>query len=136
MSDQENAAIELHDSDVADFRFENERLIIQFAPAYVHRSKGTPCVDPGTGWNQDALMVLSNAKVTGRLPRFPCNISDGSLSVGDRVYAGYLPAPFVAVGDVTLELEFIDGSTIRVSADELRLDLIGEPVFVEVVDLS
>jgi hypothetical protein len=81
-------------------------------------------------------MVLSRAKVTGHRPQFPCEISDGTVSVGGRFYHGFLPAPFVGVGDVTLELAFADGSTILITAEELRLDLIGDPVFVEVVDLG
>ena len=133
MSGEESSAIEFHDSNVSDLWSEGENVLIRFAPAYVHRSKGTPCVDPGTGWTQDAMMVLSGAQLAGVCPPFPCMLSDGLVSLGNQVYNNCLPAPFVGVGDVKLSFVFTDGSTIHIIARELRLDLVGDPVFVEMV---
>ena len=53
------------------------------------------------------------------------------MSLGDRSYENILPAPLVFTEDVVVELVFEDGSAIRATAQELRLDLIGSPFFVD-----
>ena len=55
---------------------------VHFSHAYIHKSKGSPGRDHGTGWSQEALLVLSGVAACGPLPTLPNTISDGFLEVG------------------------------------------------------
>ena len=126
-----NAAIELHDSTVAAIHRDGGVLAIEFSFAYVHRSEGIPGVDAGTGWAQQAVMVLSGCQFSGELPRFPCSLSGGSVHAGGEVYGGVIPVPLVYVGDTRVCLSFEDGSEVQITANELRLDAIGGSTYLE-----
>lgn len=51
-------SIELHDSVVTAATVLDESLIIEFAPAYVHRD--------GKGWIQNARLILATLRATGQ----------------------------------------------------------------------
>jgi hypothetical protein len=130
-ADSGNAAIEFHDSEVAAVHQEGAMLTIEFSSAYVHRSEGTPCVDAGTGWAQQAMMVLSGCQCSGEFPKLPCSLSGGSVNAGCEVYRSVIPVPFVYVGATCVNLSFEDGSEVQLTASELRLDTIGEATYIE-----
>src|SRR5207249_3264944 len=88
-----NTLIELHDSCVALVSKESDTVIVRFAPAYVHKSEGCPGVDPGTGWIQDAVLVVGEALVRGTIPALPCDVADGELTVGDQLHPNAIPLP-------------------------------------------
>jgi hypothetical protein len=58
-----NACFEFHDSVLASIKEEGARCILEFRPAYVHRSEGSPGVDAGDGFWQDLQIVIGGAKI-------------------------------------------------------------------------
>jgi hypothetical protein len=131
ISTNSNAAIEFHDSEVGSLCSEGASLSISFAPASIHRSDGAPGRDPGTCWTQGVNLVLLGAHISGVPPQLPCPLFGGTVTLGDQTYDNVLPAPLAYTGDVVVDLVFEDGSAIRATADGLRLELVGDPVFVE-----
>jgi hypothetical protein len=53
MSESLNCSIEIHDSALNSVETQGTLLKL-FIQAYIHKSKGVPGVDPGTGWVQSA----------------------------------------------------------------------------------
>ena len=86
-----NSKIELHDSMAEKFSQENGRITLTFSEAYVHKSKGRPGVDPGTGWWQPLEMRFEDASYFGTLPEFPEEISTGILTINGQSYDNMLP---------------------------------------------
>ena len=126
-----SAALEFHDSELAALEIGDESVTLRFAPAYVHRSQGTPGVDRGTGWSQDATVSLKKARLTGILRLGLPSLADGEAALGDQRCAGLLPAPLSYVGPVTMLLVFLDDSRLLITAEELHSNLVGEPTYVE-----
>ena len=58
MPDKPNAAIELHDSVVAEISRLEGNVEITLRPAYVHQSAGQPGVDDGIGLVQDVVISV------------------------------------------------------------------------------
>ena len=126
-----NAAVEFHDSKLGAIETESDKITIRFQPAYVHRSEGVPGIDAGTGWSQDAVMVLDGCTFSGNVAETPMAIWDGTFTVGDQAFNGYVPVPFDRVGDVQVSITLLDGSEIRISAKQVHFELLGDPTFVE-----
>ncbi len=126
-----NSIIELHDSTVAAISREGSAIEVRFEPAYVHKSTGRPGIDPGTGWTQDARLVISGASLTGTAPDLPCAVLDGDLLLGQERHDNSLPVPLDMAGLIRLRLEFGLGSQLIVTGVGVRLELLGEPCYVE-----
>jgi hypothetical protein len=62
-----NSAID--DSWVEKIAKSDGSLTVAFS-AYIHKSKGKPGIDSGTGWSQDAELSFEEAEVIGDLPNF------------------------------------------------------------------
>ena len=103
---------------------------IYFSHAYVHKSKGTPGRDRGTGWSQEARLVLSAAQTPGPLPLLPNTISEGFLEVGG-IRHEVIPLPFKRKVDAKLHLAFIDGVEIELIRTRPFVELLGTPINVE-----
>jgi hypothetical protein len=125
------AAVEFHDSVVAAVYHEGAIITIDFSPAYVHRSEGTPDIARGTGWAQRALMTLSGYHISGELPKLPCSLSGGTVELGSEVYNNLIPVPFNFTGVVRVTLSFADDSCIDLSACELAIDVFGDATYIE-----
>ena len=130
-ADSGNAAIEFHDSEVGAIERDGTMLTVRFSPAYIHRAEGIPGVDSGTGWTQEAVMVLFGSHLSGEAPTLPCTLSDGSVAAGREFYDNLIPVPFVYVGKTRVILSFDDGSEVQIKANEFRLITVGEAVYVE-----
>jgi hypothetical protein len=126
-----NSNIELHDSEVSQIHEIGQSVVIEFSPAYVHKSHGKPGVDAGTGWVQNARLTLTGATVSGDRPPLPGALWDGSLLVGGLEHDNVVPIPLAARGSVELRLFFASGQEIVVSAESIELELIGEASYVE-----
>jgi hypothetical protein len=131
LSGVENAALEFHDSDLTALEVDDDRVTLRFAAAYIHRSEGVPGVDRGTGWTQEASVALARAKLAGVVRLGSPSLADDEVSLGDRHFAGLVPASLSYVGPVSVALLFLDGSRLRIDAEELHCELIGEPTYVE-----
>ena len=124
------AALELHDSRLDQIALVDGAAIIHFPHAYIHKSRGTPGKDPGTGWSQEVQLILASASYAGTLPTLPNTISEGYLEVGG-IRHELVPLPFSRRGKATLALVFTDGTQFEVSGERPFVELIGAAKFLE-----
>jgi hypothetical protein len=103
---------------------------IHFSHAYIHKSKGTPGRDRGTGWSQEARLVLSEAEPPGPLPLLPNTISEGFLEVGG-IRCEPIPLPFKRKVGAKLWLVFIDGLEMQIIGKRPFIELLGTPIYLE-----
>jgi hypothetical protein len=127
----ENRAIELHDSVLAFVDKQSGQLEIGLMPAYIHSSIGKPGVDPGTGWVQNITIVVENGIVEGQIPKMPCDLSGGTLKVGENASINMLVLPLDESGSVELKLEVMWGGQVVVRGSRILAILKGEPTYVE-----
>ena len=123
-------ALELYESRISAIELIEGGARIRFSHAYIHKSKGTPGMDPGTGWSQEADLLLLEAILLSPLPPLPNTIADGSLEVGG-VKLALLPLPFRRRTSAVLALEFVDGSKISIAGNKPWVELFGTPIFIE-----
>ena len=82
-----NTLIELHDSRVSAVAWDGDLLVVSLTPAYLHKSNGQPEIDPGTGWTQNARLLIGGASLVGDLPELPCDLWDGELTFGGEIHS-------------------------------------------------
>ncbi len=104
---------------------------IRFAPAYLHKSDGRPGIDPGTGWTQDAVLILDGGTVLGTVPFLPCDVSDGAIVVGGRGHPNTIPLPLETSAAVEVKLLFTSGDEVVIRGHGAQLELLGQPNYVE-----
>jgi hypothetical protein len=64
-----------------------------------------------------------------------CTFWDGSAVVGERTFDNIIPTPYFHVGSASVSLTFfVDASVIRSEAGGVRLELTGDPTYVEQVE--
>lgn len=125
-----SSALELHDSRIDHVNVSGADAVVHFSHAYIHKSRGKPGRDPGTGWSQEALLVISGAETTAPLPSLPSAISDGYLEVGGIKHT-LLPLPFKRKVDVKLSLVFTDGMRLQITGHGAVVELLGKAIFLE-----
>lgn len=116
-------AIELHDSTLAAMRREDDVLVLELRPAYVHRD--------GAGWSQDADLRLSDAADVTAPIDLPLAIWDGALDTPHDAFDGLLPVPLEIAGPVRFACELVSGVRIDIAAAAFRIELPGEARFIE-----
>ncbi len=126
-----NRAIELYDSTLTSLVKEGQRVVVDLQPAYIHRSTGTPGVDPGGGWAQDVILVVEQATIDGSVPDLPCDLWEGSLRVGHQTIENIIPLPLDYRGDVQLMLVTQTDSGVIVRGSAISATPVGEPKFIE-----
>jgi hypothetical protein len=104
--------------------------IIHFSHAYIHKSTGTPGRDRGTGWSQEARLVLSEVATSGPTPPLPNTIAEGFLEVGG-IRHEIIPLPFKRKVGGRLYLLFVDGSEVELVGERPFLELLGAPIYLE-----
>jgi hypothetical protein len=102
-----------------------------------HQSEGKLFEDAGTGWIQEAVLRITDARVDGAfsvaLQVWDGEIVylyDGSLRMGEVISDNLIPIPLRITADIQLSMESC-GETVRVSGTSADLELIGEPKYVE-----
>jgi len=125
-----NSAIEFHDSVFQELRKEGASIQVVI-DGYVFKSEGIPAVDLSTGWNQTTLFRLSDASFEGKPPGKGMWIGNGSLVLEGKPHNDLLPLPFEHSGKTELNLEFIDGTSLRVRGSSVKAVLTGEATFIE-----
>jgi hypothetical protein len=124
-------AIEIYDSTLASVIDDGEHVVIDLKPAYIHRSTGTPGVDPGGGWAQDVLLRIENGTIDGGVPVMPCDLWEGSLQVGNQTIENIIPLPLDYYGAVKLILVAQDESRFVVQGSRISATVMGDPKFIE-----
>ncbi len=125
-----NAAIEIHDSELAAVILTQVGVIVRLAPAYVHRSGGRPGFDAGSGWCQPVELVFVAGVVVGLLPELPCTLDDGIIS-GGAEFRGMIPLPYVVETAVHFEACNLHGDLVVIRGLGLEVKAIGEASYVE-----
>lgn len=126
-----NSIIELHDSTVAEIVRSDDTVIVHFVPAYLHKSAGRPGRDAGSGWVQEARLIFADASVSGSVPDPPCDILDGEFIISDERHDNEIPVPVEIADSAQLHLIFGENQEVTVKGRSVRLELIGEPKYVE-----
>lgn len=123
-------ALELHDSRVSFIDVSDGLATIGLSHAYIHKSKGRPGQDPGTGWSQEAWLYLHNAVMSGTSPPLPNTVFEGYLEVGGIRFEP-IPLPFKRKVGARLHLVFADGKTTDIVGEKPLIELSGSPIFLE-----
>jgi hypothetical protein len=126
-----NTTIEIHDSRVAEIVERDGTVVVHFKPAYLHKSEGRPAFDSGTGWVQEVRLIFSEASVSGDFPDWPCDIMDGEIILGGERHRNLIPVPLEVAKLTELRLVCDDFHTVTVTGRGVRLELVGEPRYVE-----
>jgi hypothetical protein len=124
------SALELHDSRVSAIELLDGVAAVYCSHAYIHKSKGTPGRDSGTGWSQEARLVLSGVHLPEQLPALPNTIAEGFLEVGG-IRHELIPLPFRRRVDATLYLVFADGAQLEISGKQPLIELLGTAIYLE-----
>ena len=125
-----NAAIELHDSEIAEVEANGRTLRIVLDPAYVHRSSGRPGIDPGDGLLQKTELIFSEASWSGLSPTCKGTVSDGSVLV-DQSSLELLPCPMRTTGRIAAQIQFKSGDVLKVEAKAISCTAIGPAKWLE-----
>ena len=125
-----SSALELYGSRVGRITLVDGVAIIHFSHAYIHKSKGKPGRDPGTGWSQEAMLYLWEATVSWPLPALPNAISEGFLEVGG-IRLEPIPLPFKRKVGARLYLLFVDGTETEIIGKRPVIELLGTPIYLE-----
>lgn len=125
-----SSGLELHDSRVSQIELFDGVATIYFSHAYIHKSKGTPGRDRGTGWSREARLVLSDVRAPERSPSLPNTISEGFLEVGGIRHEIIL-LPFKRKVGARLYLVFVDGPDLEIIGDRPFIELLGTPIYLE-----
>jgi hypothetical protein len=126
-----NISIELYDSIVAGIMKRADEVVVHFLPAYLHKSEGRPGIDPGTGWVQEARLIFMDALIGGTFPDLPCSVMDGELVVGAERHENEIPVPLMVATPTELRLVFDSMHTGTITGRAVRLELFGDPKYVE-----
>jgi hypothetical protein len=125
-----NSAIEIHDSYLTSIAKRSDLLELRFR-AYIHKSEGTPGVDAGTGWTQDAVLVFGNGIIEGSITEWPADLYDGTLEIEGEASENIIPIPLDRKGTIQLTLKPKFDDPIVVRGNNVRLELQGVATYVE-----
>jgi len=128
--DKLKSGFELHDSRISGIDISGGVATIHFSHAYIHKSAGTPGIDPGTGWSQEAQLVLSDVENLESMPQIPNTISDGYLEVGGIKHQ-LIPLPFKRKVGAILHLTLVDGMEVEIAGKRPFIELLGPPRYLE-----
>ena len=93
-----NRAIEIHDSILSAVSFLEHEVKLHFSPACIYQSEGVPLRDAGSGWMQDAMLHIYDAKVEGSFAEFSVDLSDGRIQMGQNILENEIPVPLRHTG--------------------------------------
>jgi hypothetical protein len=124
------SALDLYESRVSRLERAGDGVAVHFSHAYIHRTRGTPGRDPGTGWSQPAIIWLHRATAAGDLGALPANLQGGYLESGGARFE-LIPLPFQRRGPATLHLNLDGVRAVTVVGERPSVALTGEPIFLE-----
>jgi hypothetical protein len=122
--------LDLHDSRVSRIDLVDGVASVHFSHAYIHKSAGKPGKDRGTGWSQEARLILSEVESFGSIPPLPNTISEGFLEVGGIKHQ-LIPLPFRRKVGARLSLAFVDGTELEIVGGKPFVELGGTPIYLE-----
>jgi len=130
-----NSAIGIRDSYLTSITKRGKSIEVRLK-AYIHKSEGTPGVDPGTGWTQDVTLLFGNGMVDGSITAWPADLYDGTLEIDGQASENIIPIPLDREGTIVLTLRPKFANPVAVCGSSLRLELQGVATFVEEFPVS
>jgi hypothetical protein len=129
--DEENRAIEFHDSTLGSIRESDGKTIVRLDRAYIHESEGRPGSDAGTGWGQAIDIELDEATIEMSPNKLGVWISTGYMAVK---HDNLLDLPCEIRGEIELYFLTAENEELRIKARGLRTVEVGEPEYIEEVE--
>jgi hypothetical protein len=126
-----NRRIEIHDSKLDAVSIQGGDAVLHFPEVYIHESAGTPGVDAGSGWVQEAVLRISGAAVKRLLSEFPAELLDGYIRIGESLLKNEIPIPLNHIGNVELRLETWNDEVVLITGGSVQLELVGEAKYIE-----
>lgn len=68
-------------------------LLVSLRPAYVHKSRGVPGVDVGSGFVQDISIESAGHQMVGDFGNLPADILDGAFELDGTVFPNMINLP-------------------------------------------
>lgn len=125
-----NKSIELHDSRLDAIITVGGETIVSLSPAYVHSSEGRPGIDAGSGWLQSATLALGEGTLRVMPAHLPVAVAGGFIRIGSEPRDNMIPIG-IFEGPVEISMVLVTGETLRIRGQGIRIELHGEPSFVE-----
>lgn len=126
-----NSIIELHDSWIVGVVTHGNSILVKFGPAYIHRSRGRPGIDQGTGWVQELELIFDDAVLQSEFTEIPCQLEGGTLSIEGHVVENAIPLPIDVRGTIRFSSVSMNGATLVIVGNRIQLGRIQEAVYVE-----
>jgi hypothetical protein len=126
-----NRQIEIHDSELKAVTITDGNIVLELSPAYIHMSDGSPGIDAGTGWLQNAVIRVRSEGILGSISELPCDLWDGHLKVNGELFDNLVPIPLDSAGNIELQLTSVSGESLQVRGNRITLELLGEPEYIE-----
>jgi hypothetical protein len=134
----QNRVIEIHDSALDQVTLEHNVAVLHFPQVYIHSSEGQPGIDAGTGWTQEAVLRIGNARIEGTFSiesreaygGYAHDLSGGALTIDGSVFDNLIPIPLDVNGEIELTLQCWS-DVVRVHGSSAKLELIGTAEYVE-----
>lgn len=117
--------LELYQSRVSRIDRDQHQVTIHFPHVYIYAAKGIPGRDPGSGWSQEAELLLDDAAIESASANLPNMIDDGYFEVDGERY-DVIPLPLGEHESGHLHLIFSDGSELDVEGKNPIIKLIGK----------
>lgn len=124
----QHRAVALHDSKLLSWLAAEGRIHLRL-DAYVHASLGEPGVDPGTAWQQEVELIITEGQAAATELALPLWIVEARLTV-DGHPIELPPLPFERAGSVRLEIRGSAG-LLEVQGAAIRAAPLGEARFIE-----
>ncbi len=122
-----DSAVEFHDSALAGTIVDGSTLIIDLSKAYVYRAETG--ADWDSCWTQEVRLYVAEASMSGQASELPCYVLAGTLRLDGKTFQ-MMPVPLEHKGEVQLALETNYGDLISFRGNGIRLELLGEPMYV------
>jgi hypothetical protein len=126
-----NEMIEFHDSNIMQVEVSNSNSMRILMRAYIHKSKGIPGIDPGTGWVQNAELQIKLLYSYGGVPAIRACIVSGMLVIAEKAYLNEIPIPLNCESIIYFSVILDDGSSFSVEGQGITLTLLGEAQYIE-----
>lgn len=130
MQESLNSSIEIHDSVLTSVEAQGKHVKISIE-AYIHKSTGTPGIDPGTGWVQNVVLKIQEGIIEEHIETLPCDLYDGTLQIEGNVMNNMIPLPLDRQGSLTLTLVAQSNERIIVRGTRISISMLGEPKYIE-----
>jgi hypothetical protein len=125
-----NRIIEIHDSTLDSLNLRDGFVVLHFSSVYIHESEGTPGVDAGSGWVQEAYLKIGGPVVAGSFSELRLDLWDGHTKLDGTVLDNTIPIPLDHSGPVEFRLEG-NGEVVSIAGCSAQLELVGEATYVE-----